>query len=122
MDTKKGNSMPSEPDLSNVAFYEKERKGIYIHASLLKGSPFAPGDRFSVRTGKTRLFAVTIKRDDTGDIFYDRHGIFIQRTRLVDMLMGGIFDKYVVTMAQDPPGTITLRPLEIVMDKSQKWF
>jgi hypothetical protein len=25
-------------------------------------------------------------------------------------------------MAQDPPGTITLRPLEIVMDKSQKWF
>jgi len=114
--------MPSEPDLSNIAFYEKERKGIYIHASLLKDSPFAPGDRFSVRTGKTHLFAVTIKRDDTGDIFYDRHGIFIQRTRLVDMLMGGIFDKYVVTMAQDPPGTITLRPLEIVMDKSQKWF
>jgi hypothetical protein len=114
--------MPSETDLSNIAFYEKERKGIYIHASLLKDSPFAPGDRFSVRTGKTQLFTVTIKKDDTGDIFYDRHGIFIQRTRLVDMLMGGIFDKYVVTMAQDPPGTITLRPLEIVMDKSQKWF
>ena len=114
--------MSSEPDLSNIAFYEKERKGIYIHANLLKDSPFAPGDRFSVRTGKTHLFAVTIKRDDTGDIFYDRHGIFIQRTRLVDMLMGGIFDTYVVTIAQDPPGTITLRPLEIVMDKSQKWF
>lgn len=54
--------MPSEIDLSNIAFYEKERKGIYIHASLLKGSPFAPGDRFSVRTGKTQLFAVTIKK------------------------------------------------------------
>jgi hypothetical protein len=114
--------MPSEPDLSHIAFYEKERKGIYIHARLLKGSPFALGDRFSVRTGKTQLFAVTIKKDDTGDIFYDRLGIFIQRTRLVDMLMGGIFDKYVVTIAPDPPGTITLRPLDIVMDKSQKWF
>jgi hypothetical protein len=114
--------MPSETDLSQIAFYERDRKGIYIHASLLKDGPFAPGDRFSVRTGRTRLFTVTIKKDDTGDIFYDRHGIFIQRTRLIDMLMGGIFDKYVVTIAPDEPNTITLRPLEIVMDKSQKWF
>jgi hypothetical protein len=114
--------MTSKTDLSNIAFYEKERKGIYIHAGLLKDGPFAPGDRFTVRTGTTRLFTVRIKRDDSGDIFYDRHGIFIPRTRRVDMLMGGIFDTYVVTIAKDEPGTITLRPLEIVMDKSQKWF
>jgi hypothetical protein len=111
----------SDIELDNIAFYEKERKGIYIHASLLKDSPFRPGDRFTVRSKPTQLFSVTIIKDDNGGIFFDRHGIFIARTRHIDILMGGIFNKYVVTIEQDEPGTLKLRPLEVVLDTSQKW-
>lgn len=109
-------------DTSPIAFHDRERRGIYIHAALLAGSPFSPGDRFSVQTRKTRLFTVTLRLDEAGEIVYDRHGIFLPRSRLVDMLMGGIFEKHVVTIDAGPPGAITLRPLEIVLDKNQKWF
>ncbi|RPJ76185.1 MAG: hypothetical protein EHM15_02405 [Desulfobacteraceae bacterium] len=105
-----------------IAFHDRERKGIFIHAALLRQSPFTPGDRFAVRTFKTRIFTVTLERDEEGEIVYDRHGIFLPRSRRVDMLMGGIFDKHVVTIEPGPPGAITLRPLEIVLDKNQKWF
>lgn len=109
-------------DTTRIAFHDRERRGIYIHAALLKESPFRPGDRFAVQTRKTRLFTVTLRLDETGEIVYDRHGIFLPRSRLVDMLMGGIFEKHVVTIDAGPPGAITLRPLEIVLDKNQKWF
>jgi hypothetical protein len=36
--------------------------------------------------------------------------------------MGGIFDKYVVTIEQDEPGTLKLRPLDVVLDTSQRWY
>ncbi len=109
-------------DTSRIAFHDRERKGIFIHAALLAQTPFTRGDRFSLQTFKTKLFTVTIQRDEHGEILYDRHGIFLPRSRLVDMRMGGIFEKHVVTIDADPPGAITLRPLEIMLDKNQKWF
>lgn len=112
----------SDVELNNIAFYEKERKGIYIHARLLQDSPFRPGDRFALRPRPTQLFSVTIIKDDNGDIFFDKHGIFIARTRHIDMLMGGIFDKYVVTIEADEPGTLRLRPLDVMLDTSQSWY
>jgi hypothetical protein len=111
----------TESDSGNTAFYEKERKGILIHSALLAGSPFQPGDRFSIRPRPSELFSLTIVRDDHGEIFCDRHGIFIERTRRVDILLGGIFDRYAITIAPEEPGTIRLRPLNIVQDRSRKW-
>ena len=43
----------SENELDRIAFYEKERQGIYIHRKLLQDIPFQPGDRFSSRTSPT---------------------------------------------------------------------
>jgi hypothetical protein len=114
--------MVAEADFSRIAFYEKERKGIFIHADLLKESPFLPGDRFSVRPKPTQLFSLTIGKDSNGDILFDKHGIFIARTRRIDILMGGIFDKYVVLIAPEEPGTLKLRPLDVMLDSSQKWY
>ena len=53
--------MPSNSDISHrdIAFYDPERKGIFIHSDQLKESPFEIGDRFSVRKGKRELFAMT---------------------------------------------------------------
>jgi hypothetical protein len=115
-------TMAAETDFTRIAFHEKQRKGIFIHADLLKDSPFRPGDRFSIRPTPTQLFSMTIGKDDAGDIIYDRYGIFISRTRRVDILMGGIFEKYIVYIEADEPSTIQLRPLDIVLDGSQNWF
>jgi len=112
----------SEVQANNIAFYDKERKGIFIHAQLLQNGPFRPGDRFTVRPRPTQLFSVTLIKNDNGDIFYDKHGIFITRTRHIDILMGGIFDKYVVTIEQDEPGTLKVRPLDVILDTSQRWY
>ncbi len=106
----------------DLAFYDPERKGIFIHKDQLQGSPFEIGDRFSVRKGKRELFAMTIVKDDTGEIFYDKKGIFIERTRKIDILLGGIFDEYVVYIEPEIPDTIKIKALEIVKDNSQKWF
>ena len=116
--------MTSGADISNwnIAFYDPDRKGIFIHKDQLKESPFEIGDRFSVRKGKRELFAMTIVKDDTGEIFYDKKGIFIERTRKIDILLGGIFDEYVVYIEPEMPETIKLKALDIVKDKSQKWF
>ena len=50
--------MTSESGISpkNIAFYDPQRKGIFIHNDQLKESPFEIGDRFSVRKGKRELF------------------------------------------------------------------
>ena len=105
-----------------IAFYDPERKGIFIHNDQLKDSPFDIGDRFSLRKGKRELFALTIAKDATGTIFYDKNGIFIERTRKIDILLGGIFAEYVIYIEPEIPDTIKIKALEIVLDKRQKWF
>jgi hypothetical protein len=113
--------MVDDIDLNDIAFYDRQRKGIYIHARQLANSHFAPGDRFALHPKPAQLFAVTIRKADDGDILFDKHGIFIERTRHIDILMGGIFEKYVIYLEADEPGTIKLRPLDVVLDTSQKW-
>jgi hypothetical protein len=113
--------MAAEIDLDHVAFYEKDRKGIFIHADLLKNSPFLPGDRFSIYPKPAQLFSLTLIKDGRGDIFFDRYGIFIARTRRIDILMGGIFDKYVIYIEPEAPDSLRIRPLDIVLDPSQRW-
>ena len=112
----------SNIDPKHIAFYDPDRKGIFIHIDQLEDSPFAIGDRFSLRKAKRELFAMTIIKDDNGDIFFDIKGIFIERTRKIDILLGGIFDEYVFYIEPEIPETIKIKPLEILKDKSQKWF
>ena len=105
-----------------IAFYDPDRKGILIHKDQLADSPFEHGDRFAVRKGKRELFAITIIKDDDGDIIYDKRGIFIERTRKIDILLGGIFDEYVIYIEPEIPLTIKLKALDIVKDTEQNWF
>jgi hypothetical protein len=109
--------MISEKDVAGlpVANYDPDRKGIFIHKNELMDSRFKVGDRFSVKVGKQDLFAITLIRDDKGDIVYDKNGIFIERTRRIDILLGGIFDEYVLYFEPVTPESIKLRPLEAVM-------
>ena len=99
-----------------IAFYDPDRKGILIHKDQLADTPFEVGDRFSVRKGKRELFAMTIIKDGEGDIVFDKRGIFIERTRKIDILLGGIFDEYVFYIEPEIPGTIKLKALEIVQE------
>jgi hypothetical protein len=116
--------MPSDLNISSkhIAIYDPERKGIFIHHDQLRDSPFEMGDRFSLRKGKRELFAITIVKDDNGEIFFDKKGIFIERTRKIDIFLGGIFDEYVFYVEPEISGTIKIKPLQIVQDKSQKWY
>ena len=115
--------MTSAPEISprQIAFYDPERKGLFIHKDQLAGSPFGVGDRFSLRKGKRELFAMTIIKDEQGDIFFDKNGIFIARTRKIDILLGGIFDEYVFYIEPEIPGTIKIKPLDIVRESREKW-
>ena len=115
--------MSTSPSISpkQIAFYDPERKGMFIHKDQLADSPFKVGDRFSLRKGKRELFAMTIIKDDRGDIFFDKQGIFIERTRKIDMLLGGIFDEYVFYIEPEIPGTIKIKPLDIVRENSKQW-
>ena len=112
--------MVSENDVAGLpmANYDSDRKGIFIHKNELADSSFKPGDRFSVKVGKQDLFAVTIVKDGKGKIVYDKNGIFIKRTRRIDILLGGIYDDYVLYIETDGPGTIKLRPLEAVIQNN----
>jgi hypothetical protein len=65
--------------------------------------------------GKQDLFAISIVKDDKGDIVFDKNGIFIERTRRIDILLGGIFNEYVLYFKSDPIRSIKLRPLEAVI-------
>jgi len=94
---------------------------MFIHADQLLDSPFEVGDRFSLRKGRRELFAITIIKNDRGDIFFDKQGIFIERTRKIDILLGGIFEEYVFYIEPEIPATIKLKPLKIVKDTEQKW-
>ena len=109
--------MISKKDIDDlpVANYDPDRKGIFIHKNQLYDSGFKVGDRFSVKVGKQDLFAISIVKDGKGDIVYDKNGIFIERTRRIDILLGGIFDEYVLYIESDPQGSIKLKPLEAVI-------
>jgi len=109
--------MISQKDIAGlpVANYDADRKGIFIHQNQLIDSGFKKGDRFSVKVGKQDLFAISIVKDDKGDIVFDKNGIFIERTRRIDILLGGIFKEYVLYFESDPRESIKIRPLEAVM-------
>jgi hypothetical protein len=106
--------MTSLKDISDkpIANYDADRKGIFVHKKQLINSNFKMGDRFSVKKGKQELFALTIRKDDRGDIVFDKNGIFIKRNRRIDILLGGIFDEYVLFFEPDKPETLKLKPLE----------
>ena len=109
--------MISKKDVADlpVANYDSDRKGIFIHQNQLIDSGFKKGDRFSVKVGKQDLFAISIVKDNKGDIVFDKNGIFIERTRRIDILLGGIFKEYVLYLESDPPESIKIRPLEAVI-------
>jgi len=107
---------------SRIACYEEERRGIFIHRDLLQGTPFRPGDRFAILPRPAQLFSVTLVRDPAGPILFDRHGIFLERTRRLDVLLGGIFERYAVLLDPARPETLRLRPLEALRDPGQAWF
>ena len=99
-----------------IAILDRDRKGIFIHKDQLSGSPFKVGDRFSIKIGSVQLFALTIVRDEAGDIVFDKNGIFIKRTRRIDMLLGGIFDEYIIEIEPEKADTIEIKPLQVVMN------
>jgi hypothetical protein len=96
-----------------LALNDPQRRGILIPANQLVDAPFAVGDRFKVKMGQKDLFAVLIVKDPQGDILYDRTGIFIERTRRVDMFLGGVFDTLGVEILSGDPQAIRIRPLDI---------
>ena len=116
--------MVSKRDVAGlpIANYDADRKGIFIHKNQLIDSSFKVGDRFSVKVGKQDLFAISIRKDDQGEIVFDKNGIFIERTRRIDILLGGIFDEYVFYIEPEIPATIKIKPLEIIKDTDQKWY
>ena len=99
-----------------IAILDKDRKGIFIHKDQLQGSAFNVGDRFSIKIGSVELFTLTLVKDAAGEIIFDKNGIFIKRTRRIDMLLGGIFDEYVIDTKTGKPNTIGIKPLQVVMD------
>ena len=101
----------SEPQ--RLALNDPQRRGILIPASQLVDSGLVVGDRFKVKMGQKDLFAVLIVKDDQGEILYDRTGIFIERTRRVDMFLGGVFDTFGVEVQADDPPALRIRPLDI---------
>ena len=112
---------PSQIDARWIANYDPERKGIFIHHDQLAGTPFNVGDRFSLRKGKHQIFSITIIRDDDGDIFFDKSGIFIVRSRRIDILLGGIFEQFVFYIEPEISQTIKIRPLEVVLEPERNW-
>ena len=100
---------------NQIAIYDPERKGIFIHRNQLDGSGFKVGDKFSVKRGQRELFAITIVKNATGDIIFDKAGIFIERTRRVDIFLGGIFDEYIVYFETETPDTLKIKPREMAL-------
>ncbi len=112
-----GDTVITRADIPNkqIAIYDTDRKGIFIHKDQLQDTPYVVGDRFSVKKGQKELFAVMIVKDANGDIVFDKNGIFIERTRRVDVYMGGIFDEYVLFFELEQPHTFKIKPLEMVL-------
>ena len=113
--------MITREDIHNnqIAIYDADRKGIFIHKDQLGDSRFTVGDRFSVKKGQKELFALVIVKDEGGEIVFDKAGIFIARTRRVDVFLGGIFNEYVIFFDLDKPDTFKIKPLEMVLKGNQ---
>lgn len=94
------------------AIHDPQRRGILIPAEALSGTRFQPGDRFSVRKGKQAFFTLKLTLDPKGPILFDRQGVMIERTRRVDILLGGIFDTFEIDLAEADAGFLTIRPLD----------
>jgi len=94
-----------------MAQYDRDRDGIFIHINQLQNSAFRIGDRFSVKKGRRELFSLRITQADEGDILFDKNGIFIKRSRRVDILLGGIFQEFVIDLGEQEKGVIIIRPL-----------
>ena len=109
--------MITREDIHNnqIAIYDVDRKGIFIHKDQLQDSTFNVGDRFSVKKGQKELFTLMIVKDESGDIVFDKTGIFIERTRRVDIFLGGIYDEYVIFFELDKPDNFKIKPLEMVL-------
>jgi hypothetical protein len=99
---------PKEANI-RTAVHDRQRRGILIPAGQLEGLNLSPGDRFRLKKGLRELFAIALVKDDRGDILFDRSGIFIERTRRVDLLLGGIFDTYEVTFVDREPPMLIVR-------------
>jgi len=112
-----GDSMITRADIhhNQMAFYDADRKGIFIHKDQLQDSTFNVGDRFSVKKGQKELFTLMIVKDESGDIVFDKTGIFIERTRRVDIFLGGIYDEYVIIFERDKPDNFKIKALEMVL-------
>lgn len=103
-------------DAQRLALNDPQRRGILIPASQLVDTAFTVGDRFTVKRGQKDLFALAIVPDAQGDILYDRTGIFIERTRRVDMFLGGVFDAFAVEIREGESPTLRIRPLDINLE------
>ncbi|MFZ7125266.1 MAG: hypothetical protein ACOWWM_03815 [Desulfobacterales bacterium] len=95
---------------SRRALHDPQRKAILIPAEALSDTRFQPGDRFSIHRGRQEFFALKIVLDPRGAILFDRQGILIERTRRVDMLMGGIFDEFIVELPETSEDCLRIRP------------
>lgn len=94
------------------AIHDRERRGILIPVGQLEGSGLSAGDRFMLKKGQRGLFALTIVKHAQGDILFDRSGIFIARTRRVDILLGGIFDEYQVEIVATEPVALRVKTMD----------
>ena len=65
------------------------------------------------------LFALAVVPDAQGDILYDRTGIFIERTRRVDMFLGGVFDVFAVEILDGESPSLRIRPLDINLESME---
>ena len=95
-----------------IGVYDTQRRGIFIHANQLSPGPYRPGDRFAVRKGKQEPFTLKIVKNDQGPIIFDRSGLFIARTRRIDILLGGIFDEYAIFFDSKHDDLMIIRPRE----------
>lgn len=99
-----------------IAMHDRDRRGILIPASQLEDSGLSVGDRFALKKGQRDLFAVAIVKHEKGDILFDRSGIFIDRTRRVDILLGGIFDTYQVEIVDTQPPILLVKTMDPGLD------
>jgi hypothetical protein len=103
-------------DNLRTAVNDRQRRGILIPAGELADTHLSPGDRFRIKMGQGGLFVVTLIKDPEGDIFFDRSGVFIERTRRVDSLLGGIFDTYAVEIVDADPPMLRVKTVDPGLD------
>jgi hypothetical protein len=104
---------PTAKPTLRLATHDAERRGILIPASQLEGAGLVPGDRLSVKKGQRELFAVVLVQDAAGDILFDKSGIFVARTRRVDILLGGVFETFAVEVLPGTPLRLRIRPVGV---------